>query len=135
MQWSQRSCNQELLEGIQNVLEIEQNEKYILQDQNSQSSLETFFNVSLGNSLSGVPPSDSISYFSYMSCLLELRSSNTKLVKGSQRIDCRSLFFFSVSAEIWIAVGVACGVFLLILIFVVVLLLRRRRKQAEQRNG
>lgn len=132
MQWSQRSCNQELLEGIQNVLEIEQNEKYILQDQNSQSSLETFFNVSLGNSLSGVPPSDSISYFSYMSRLLELRS---KLVKGSQRIDCRSLFFFSVSAEIWIAVGVACGVFLLILIFVVVLLLRRRRKQAEQRNG
>lgn len=132
MQWSQRSCNQELLEGIQNVLEIEQNEKYILQDQNSQSSLETFFNVSLGNSLSGVPPSDSINYFSFMSRLLELRS---KLVKGSQRIDCRSLFFFSVSAEIWIAVGVACGVFLLILIFVVVLLLRRRRKQAEQRNG
>jgi len=40
-----------------------------------------------------------------------------------------------VSAEIWIAIGVSCGVFLLILVLAVVCFLRRRRKQAEQRNG
>ncbi|KAL9967249.1 hypothetical protein ACROYT_G025434 [Oculina patagonica] len=57
------------------------------------------------------------------------------LGRAIEYVDCNGDVSCPVSAEIWIAVGVACGVFLLILIFVVLLLLRRRRKQAEQRNG
>lgn len=57
------------------------------------------------------------------------------LGRDVEYIDCNGDVSCPVSAEIWIAVGVACGVFVLILVFVVVLLLRRRRKQAEQRNG
>lgn len=57
------------------------------------------------------------------------------LGRDVEYIDCNSDVRCPVSTEVWIAVGVACGVFLLILIFVVLLLLRRRRKKAEQRNG
>lgn len=57
------------------------------------------------------------------------------LGRDVEYINCNSDIRCPVSAEVWIAVGVACGVFFLILIFVVLLLLRRRRKQAEPRNG
>lgn len=50
-------------------------------------------------------------------------------------VDCNADVRCPVSAEIWIAVGIACGVLLIILILALFFFLRRRRKQAEQRNG
>lgn len=46
--------------------------------------------------------------------------------------DCNVDVSCPVSSEIWIAVGISCGAFLVILILLVLLCLRRRRKKAEE---
>ncbi|CAH3186170.1 unnamed protein product [Porites evermanni] len=56
----------------------------------------------------------------------------TSLGPDTEYADCNVDVSCPVSSEIWIAVGISCGAFLIILILLVLLCLRRRRKKAEE---